>query len=98
MLLSNTEEIVKHFGFKNEYDFNIWRSTLECDFRFDGKGALLYTDGDDGVMLFAWSEIFEEEGLSMRTVECKYCDIELSCLKEIRKIFKKVKGSNRVSH
>ena len=88
MFLATTEEIVKHFGFRKEYDFNIWRNTLKPDFRFDGVGALLYTDGDSGAMLFSWSEVFEEDGLSMRLVECNYCDIKLSSLKEIRKIFK----------
>jgi hypothetical protein len=36
----------------------------------------VYTDGDDGVMLFeGYSEIFDEQGITVRLLGCTYCDI-----------------------
>tara|TARA_R110002012_G_C11331014_1_gene577039 strand:+ start:264 stop:542 length:279 start_codon:yes stop_codon:yes gene_type:complete len=36
----------------------------------------VYTDGDGGVMLFeGHSEIFDEQGITVRLLGCTYCDI-----------------------
>ena len=55
----------------------------------DGQLYALYFDSDDGCALFSTPcEIFEESGIKFELVDCKYCDIALSDLQFIYKIFK----------
>ena len=44
----------------------------------------IYTDGDGGLMLFeGYCEMFEEQGVSMRLIDCTYCDIPYSLMTTI---------------
>ena len=45
---------------------------------------IAYTDGDGGLMLFeGYCETFEEQGVSMRLIDCTYCDISYSLMATI---------------
>lgn len=46
--------------------------------------SIVYTDGDGGLMLFeGYCEMFEEQGVSMRLIDCTYCDIPYSLMTTI---------------
>ena len=50
----------------------------------EGIYSTVYTDGDGGLMLFeGYCEMFEEQGVSMRLIDCTYCDIPYSLITEI---------------
>ncbi len=43
---------------------------------YSGTYNAVYTDGDGGAMLFeGYSEIFDEQGITVRLLGCTYCDI-----------------------
>tara|TARA_R100000231_G_scaffold95407_1_gene71573 strand:- start:1015 stop:1317 length:303 start_codon:yes stop_codon:yes gene_type:complete len=45
----------------------------------EGIYSTFYTDGDGGLMLFeGYCETFEEQGVSVRLIDCNYCDISYS--------------------
>lgn len=50
----------------------------------EGIYSTVYTDGDGGLVLFeGYCEMFEEQGVSMRLIDCTYCDIPYSLMTEI---------------
>lgn len=50
----------------------------------EGIYKTVYTDGDGGLMLFeGYCEMFEEQGVSMRLIDCTYCDISYSLMATI---------------
>ena len=50
----------------------------------EGIYSAVYTDGDGGLMLFeGYCEMFEEQGVSMRLIDCTYCDMPYSLMATI---------------
>jgi len=50
----------------------------------EGIYKTVYTDGDGGLMLFeGYCETFEEQGVSMRLIDCTYCDISYGLMATI---------------
>jgi len=50
----------------------------------EGIYSTVYTDGDGGIMLFEGScEMFEEQGVSVRLIDCTFCDIPYSLIVHI---------------
>ena len=50
--------------------------TVWFEDEYRGTYNAVYTDGDGGVMLFeGYSEIFDEQGITVRLLGCTYCDI-----------------------
>ena len=50
--------------------------------------SVLYFDSDDGVALIsANSEIFDADGFKIELIDCKYCDIKLTDMIEIIRLF-----------
>ena len=68
--------------------FNLNKSSVHT--AKDGDSLhVLYFDGDDGCALLSTpSEILEESGIKFELIDCKYCDISLSDLQFVYKIFK----------
>ena len=65
-------------------------------FEDEESGTLnaVYTDGDDGVMLFTgYSEIFSEHGASVRLLDCNYCDILFDHMHDIMRELKECYNS-----
>ena len=59
-----------------------------------GTYNAVYTDGDDGVMLFeGYSEIFSEHGASVRLLDCNYCDIPFDHMHDIMQELKEANNS-----
>ena len=54
----------------------------------------IYTDGDGGLMLFeGHCEMFGEQGVCMRLVDCTYCDISYSLMTKIMQELEKANNS-----
>jgi hypothetical protein len=54
-----------------------------------GVFSTVYTDGDGGLMLFGgYSETFSLYGVSVRFIDCTYCDITFDTMQEIMKELK----------
>jgi len=59
-----------------------------------GIYSTFYTDGDGGLMLFeGYCEMFEEQGVSMRLIDCTYCDIPYSIINAIMQELKEANNS-----
>lgn len=72
----NDNEVMEYFGFEDWVSMKKWAETLEPDYILKDTSCL-YTDGDSGIMLiFGWSEVFDGDGIQMRTVDCNYCDLD----------------------
>jgi hypothetical protein len=85
-----THEILREFSFNDEDDLLTWGSSFDRDYRFNlTLSAVLYTDGDGGIMLLSWPETCEEKGVCISLVECSYCDIKIKTIKKIHKALKK---------
>lgn len=68
--------------------FNLDESSVHTALGSDDL-HVLYFDSDDGCALFSTPcEIFEESGITFQLIDCNYCDIALSDLNFIYKIFK----------
>jgi len=70
-----------------EQKFMSWTQTFNADYKTfiseDGYLGCIYTDGDDGFMLFSTDcECFEDEGVSVQ-VSGKYCDIDFASMHDI---------------
>tara|TARA_S200002703_G_scaffold142821_1_gene135409 strand:- start:166 stop:465 length:300 start_codon:yes stop_codon:yes gene_type:complete len=60
----------------------------------EGIYKTVYTDGDGGLMLFeGHCEMFEEQGVSMRLIDCTYCDIPYSLMTKIMQELEKANNS-----
>ena len=54
-----------------------------------GIFSTVYTDGDGGLMLFeGYCETFSLHGVSVRFIDCTYCDITFDTMQEIMKELK----------
>lgn len=54
-----------------------------------GVFSTVYTDGDGGLMIFGgYSETFSLYGVSVRFIDCTYCDITFDTMQEIMKELK----------
>ena len=80
------KEIMKRFKFDSEEDLNVWSCSFIPDYLYEkDESAVLYTDGDCGIALISFSEIFDEDGIMIELIDCTYCDIRMSDLKKIHK-------------
>lgn len=63
---------------KSESDLLRWTQTMQPDFivnRSEDAVQIVYTDGDDGLMIFTGiCEIFDDCGIKIETISA-YCDI-----------------------
>ena len=62
----------------DEYDkcrFNLYLPSYHI-YKDENEFSVLYFDSDDGVALISSSCEMFEEGLSIRLIDCQYCDIE----------------------
>lgn len=77
------EDVAKKIN-KTLDEFLEWSQSFRTDWIInddlkDGPPVCVYTDGDQGVIVLqCYSEIFEENGLTMRFVkDLSYCDIDI---------------------
>tara|TARA_R110000824_G_scaffold384703_1_gene578787 strand:+ start:276 stop:614 length:339 start_codon:yes stop_codon:yes gene_type:complete len=77
----------------DEYRYDLARSGYWiCDEDEDGFRTLeiLYLDSDDGCILFSSeNEIFEEEGMQIKLIDCQWVDIRSRVLIEITELMNK---------
>tara|TARA_R110002020_G_C16226877_1_gene768058 strand:+ start:1091 stop:1387 length:297 start_codon:yes stop_codon:yes gene_type:complete len=67
--------------------FNLNESSVHTALGSDDL-HVLYFDSDDGCALFSTPcEMFEESGIKLELIDCKYCDISLSDLNFIYRGF-----------
>ena len=63
---------------KSETELLKWKQTMQPDFIVNRSGdivQIVYTDGDDGLMIFTGAcEIFDDCGIQIETIS-KWCDI-----------------------
>ena len=77
----------------NEQEFINWTQQFKSTFieyvDHNGNTGVVYTDGDDGFMLFENEcDIFESEGTRV-TIGGRYCDIDYSAMTKIISILLK---------
>jgi len=77
------KEIIKRFGFNDLDDFYRFRQDFNPKWFVDEDEAF-YTDGDEGTAVLRLSEVFDEGGLSVRLIDCCYCDFDMRHLKKIQ--------------
>lgn len=79
------QQAIKHFGITEE-NYNKRYRAFKESFIY-GTEDLLYFDGDGGCLWCKFSEMFEDEGLAMGNVDCRYCDISFYGLLRIQDFF-----------
>ncbi len=90
------KELLKKFKLSKEEYYEIRRNLNFEDFLFvrDLNGEILecsalYFDSDDGVAFIKHDcQVFDEAGFSIELIDCNYCDIKYSHMKEIMLLFK----------
>jgi hypothetical protein len=81
-----------------DFRFNLNESSVHTALGDDDL-HVLYFDSDDGCALFSTPcEIFEESGIKFQLIDCNYCDIALSDLQFIYKIFKSFSAESTDVH
>ena len=71
------ELIPKEFGFPDFHAVKVWAQTLNAHYRFNANGdTCLYTDGDDGIAIIRLSEVFDDAGIDIELIDCKYCGFD----------------------
>jgi hypothetical protein len=85
-----TPYLLVRYGFDSEYELNRWAENLEGpNWRLsDEDGSALYTDGDSGIAEIGYSEMFDDKGVSISLVECRYVDMDIESLLTIHKALK----------
>ena len=83
--MSQLKAIAERFGVPLE-ELQSWSTSFKSGtkyFNMEEAPAALYTDGDDGVMLFdTFCECFEDEGVQVSIVG-EWCDISFHAMEEI---------------
>lgn len=69
------QEINDHSTLTNP---NYWQHPID-------KCRFLYSDGDGGLAVISFSEIFEDDGFQIELIDCAWFDIDFYSLSEIRK-------------
>jgi len=77
-------EQIKVFGFKDADEFYDFRQTFDPS-SIQVEGSIMYTDGDDGSALITLSDVFDDQGLMIRLIDCNYCDFHMSDLRKIQR-------------
>jgi hypothetical protein len=77
------EQVAKSFAFGSTNDMKQWAERFEEDWIVGADVGVLYTDGDSGIMLFSFSDVFSEEGAKCRPVACEWCDVSLSFMRKV---------------
>ena len=85
--MSINHKDVCHLIGMTEQECMSWTHTLTPDYKMfiseDEYLGCIYTDGDDGLMLFSSDcECFEDEGVSVQ-ISGNYCDIDFVSMHEI---------------
>ena len=85
-----TPYLLVRYGFESEYELNAWAENLEGpNWRIsDESDSALYTDGDSGVAEIGYSDIFDDKGVSITLVGCRYVDMDIESLLEIHEELK----------
>jgi hypothetical protein len=83
--MKTVADIAKHANMEEKTYRRDLTSGVVNYFMFGDEEAgiynIAYTDGDGGLMLFeGYCETFEERGVAVHLVECKYCDISYSLM------------------
>tara|TARA_R110000796_G_C14491876_1_gene427856 strand:- start:361 stop:639 length:279 start_codon:yes stop_codon:yes gene_type:complete len=88
MFTYSTKELVQEFGITEEglnSRLHCFAESLKCVKIRGSTSKVLYTDGDGGAIVFTgFSEMFEEEGLTISLVaDSNYCDITFETLEKV---------------
>lgn len=85
-----TPYLLVRYGFDSEYELNRWAENLEGpNWRLsDESDSALYTDGDSGVAEIGYSDMFDDKGVSITLVGCRYVDMDIESLLEIHEELK----------
>lgn len=81
-ILAELNEIAIRFGLNGADSLLAWSQTLSPDYRYsEEQDAYLYTDGDCGRMVIeCTSEVFGDKGISIRLIDCSFCDISYGAM------------------
>lgn len=74
-----TQDLLTRYGFKSEQQLMAWAESMEdADWRFsEDSCSCLYTDGDSGIAEIAHSEMFDDDGFTIRPINCLYVDFNV---------------------
>jgi len=76
-------EIAEEFGFGSYADVEDWATDFQEPRFNENKDACLYTDGDSGLAIIRLSEVYDESGIDIELVDCKYCGFHFTELNYI---------------
>lgn len=80
------KSVVSQFGFKDEQALYNWAQRFTEDWIIDGS-SVLYTDGDDGVILIkGYSDIFEWDGATISIVYGNYSEFSFNTMENLMAI------------
>ena len=85
-----TPYLLVRYGFDSEHELNRWAENLEGpNWRLSEESdSALYTDGDSGIAEIGYSDMFDEWGVSITLIECRYVDLDMLSLLTIHKQLK----------
>ena len=74
-----TQDLLTRYGFKSEQDLMTWAESMDGpDWRYsEDSCSCLYTDGDSGIAEIAHSEMFDDDGFTIRPINCLYVDFNV---------------------